>query len=223
MPIPLAHPVPPPGPTPGPDPNRPIKIGVPIGLAAVVGLVLFALYLRGSILRRRRGADGGELPAGEDPGGEAEFGGEDSGGGAELDGEGPGGEAELEGQSGLPPRARPPIILSGDTDMIDTSKELVRNQPYSEYASPPLPEHLAPGAVGQSSGKGGGAEHSAPEVYLLPAPTSSEIDEELRRIEEQEADIRLRREAHEEVLRLRLEEDRLRNRKAELLMARRDG
>ena len=159
LPIPLVHPVFTPAAGPTPDSKLGIKIGVPIGMAAVVGLVLFVLYLRGPVLRRRRGVDDGELPVGEDPGG----------------------EAELEGKSRLPSWARPsPITLSGNTGMIDTSKELVRNQPYSEYASPPLPEHSAPGAVG-------GAEHSAPKAYLPPAPTfqkSTKRFSELRRRKE---------------------------------------
>lgn len=53
-------------------------------------------------------------------------------------------------------------------------------------------------------------------------PGSSSALQDLTQIEEEEANIRLLREMHQEVLRLHLEEDRLRNRRAELLMARRD-
>jgi hypothetical protein len=53
----------------------------------------------------------------------------------------------------------------------------------------------------------------------LPQP-NEDIDQEIRVIEEEEERIRIRREMHQEVLRLQLEEESLRTRKAEL-MARR--
>ncbi|KAF8539453.1 hypothetical protein BDD12DRAFT_980960 [Trichophaea hybrida] len=117
-----------------------------------------------------------------------------------------------------------------DTEMavdpeIDTSKEPVPNQPYSENTISPLPERASsprPPDIRDFAGP----EANAPEVYISPPPllplphTVGDIDQEIRMIEEEEERIRLRREMHQEVLRLQLEEERLRARKAELLMAR---
>jgi len=48
----------------------------------------------------------------------------------------------------------------------------------------------------------------------------SDIDQEIQIVEEEEVRIRIRRETHQEVLRLQLEEERLRARKTELVVMR---
>ena len=114
------------------------------------------------------------------------------------------------------------VVVNAD---MDTSKEPVPNQPYSENTVSPLPEHNTLPQPPDIHGVDPAAD--APEVYIAPPPlsplpqTMGEINQELQMIEEEEARVRLRREMHQEVLRLQLEEERLRTRKAELLMARR--
>jgi hypothetical protein len=111
---------------------------------------------------------------------------------------------------------------------IDTSKEPVPNQPYSENMVSPLPKHTTwpqPPDVHTYINPAA----NAPEVYIAPPPlsplpqTMAGIDQELQIIEEGESQVRIRREMHQEVLRLHLEEERLRTRKAELLMAKGGG
>ncbi|KAF8247722.1 hypothetical protein K440DRAFT_643574 [Wilcoxina mikolae CBS 423.85] len=116
------------------------------------------------------------------------------------------------------------VVVVVDPD-IDTSKEPVPNQPYSENMASPLPEHASSPRPPDIHDYADPGAH-APEVYIAPPPLSplpqtlGDIDQEIRIIEEEEERIRLRREMHQEVLRLQLEEERLRARKAELLAAR---
>jgi len=112
------------------------------------------------------------------------------------------------------------VIVNAD---MDTSKEPIPNQPYSENTVSPLPERAPSLRLPDTHSYARAAAH-AQDVYVappsLPPLSQSDIDQEIRMIEEEEARIRIRREMHQEVLRLQLEEERLRARKAELVMMR---
>ncbi|KAF8247720.1 hypothetical protein K440DRAFT_643572 [Wilcoxina mikolae CBS 423.85] len=116
------------------------------------------------------------------------------------------------------------VVVGPDPD-LDTSKEPVPNQPYSENMVSPLPEHASSPRPPDIHNYRDPEAH-APEVYIAPPPLSplpqtvGDIDQEMQMIEEEQARIRLRREMHQEVLRLQLEEERLSARMAELLVAR---
>jgi hypothetical protein len=106
---------------------------------------------------------------------------------------------------------------------MDTNKEPVPNQPYSENTVSPLSERATSLRLPYTHSYAGAAA-DAPEVYVappsLPPLSQSDIDQEIRMIEVEEAQIRLQRETHQEVLQLQLEEERLRTRKAELVTMR---
>jgi len=105
-----------------------------------------------------------------------------------------------------------------DADM-GSSNELVPNQPYSENMVSSLPKHITSPQPPDIHGYDLAA--NAPEVYVAPPSLlQSDIDQEIQIVEEEEVRIRIRRETHQQVLRLQLEEERLRARKTELVMMR---